>query len=152
MIDYKLWGLEEFGVTYLASAKCTKHSGGCDIGEASAGSDEVEHMFGVWWHFFANDMVNVAKMATDVDDSELWGEALSKTRDFFLGVANDEQLLKKVAREWCDTGHEITPNQAEALCRTAECRCRIELARLQGWEIEVNKYDEFDDIEENEEF
>jgi len=144
MIDYKLWGLEEFGVTYLASAKCTQHSGGCDIGEASAGSDEVEHMFGVWWHFFANDMVNVAETATDryEEEPELWEEALSKTQDFFLGIANDKQHLKRVARKWSDTGYEITPNQTEALCRTAECRCRVELARLHGWEMDTPAYDD----------
>ena len=149
MIDYKPWSLEEFGVTYLASAKCTKHSGGCDIGEASAGSDEVEHMFGVWGYFFADDMVKVAQMANDssMGGRSFWEEELSKIQDFFIGVANNKQRLKGVAREWADDGWEITPNQTEALCRAAECRCRLELARLNGWEVDIPTHDD-----ENEEF
>ena len=123
MVDYTPWGLEEFGVAYLANAE------GTDIGKASAGSDEVEHMFGVFWECWEEP-------ATEASESMVGTrEWIQSLRELLDNITKDMEELdnygRSYASQWRHTKHiELTPNQAGVLVRTAMTRIRVEIITL----------------------
>jgi hypothetical protein len=120
MVDYAPWKLKEFGAAYLGTAK------GTDIGKASAGSDEVDHMFGVFSKCCEQPALEAAE---DMDLAEwlesVWGLLNNLTEDMELM----DDYGRSFANQWRQsTKHiELTPNQAGALVRTMVTRLRFEI-------------------------
>ena len=86
MVNYKPWSLEQFGTNYLANANIV----GVDVGKASAGSDEVEHMFGVFLERY-EDIANEA--AENYSDLREWVEIFSS----LTPSAHLDNAVRKVA-------------------------------------------------------
>jgi len=124
MVDYKPWNLKQFGAAYLANAK------GTDIGKASAGSDEVEHMFGVFSEAYEKPAVESAESM----GLEEWKVCVQGVCSALSGKTGGEdsnnygRAYANQARQ--EDGCELTPNQARALLRTIETRVQTEHMRI----------------------
>ena len=123
MVNYEPWSLEQFGTNYLANANIV----GVDVGKASAGSDEVEHMFGVFLERY-EDIANEA--AESYSDPREWVEMVAKglkayTQFVDADQVTDGEVWNVYVRKWRqEEGCELTPNQARVLVQTIITRNR----------------------------
>ena len=126
MVNYEPWSLEQFGTNYLANANIV----GVDVGKASAGSDEVEHMFGVFLERY-EDIANEA--AESYSDPREWVEMVAKglkayTQFVDADQVTDGEVWTAYVRKWRqEEGCELTPNQARVLVQTIITRIQVEV-------------------------
>jgi len=91
-------------------------------------TDEIDHMYDVWWNFHEVIFVENSESIVDASDGSavdymyMWGEYLAEWRDTL------EQLdVRDVRTIWANNLVELTPQQADALLIMAITRTSREI-------------------------
>lgn len=130
MVNYEPWSLEQFGTTYVAAA--ITMGLGVDVGKASAGSDEVEHMFGVFLERYEDIAKEYAENYSSIDE---WVPRLTRWHNSYTELVDadqetDGQIWTAYVRKWRqEEGCELTPNQARVLVQTIITRIQVEVLK-----------------------
>tara|TARA_B100001769_G_scaffold262933_1_gene245754 strand:- start:370 stop:765 length:396 start_codon:yes stop_codon:yes gene_type:complete len=119
MLKYEPISKNRFNTVYLLA-------GAFDPDEVS--TDEIDHMYDVWWNFHEVIFVENSESIVDASDGSavdymyMWGEYLAEWRDTL------EQLdVRDVRTIWANNLVELTPQQADALLIMAITRTSREI-------------------------
>jgi|TARA_R110002020_G_scaffold45989_11_gene131138 hypothetical protein len=119
MLKYEPISKNRFNTVYLLA-------GAFDPDEVN--TDEIDHMYDVWWNFHEVIFVENSESIVDASDGSavdymyMWGEYLAEWRDTL------EQLdVRDVRTIWANNLVELTPQQADALLIMAITRTSREI-------------------------
>lgn len=119
MLKYEPISKNKFNTVYLLA-------GAFDPDEVN--TDEIDHMYDVWWNFHEVIFVENSESIVDASDGSavdymyMWGEYLAEWRDTL------EQLdVRDVRTIWANNLVELTPQQADALLIMAITRTSREI-------------------------